>query len=232
MTTSAVISLVRLATGSFWCGCSCQITRPVAASTTSAAPACTASCLGTAAVANRAGSGATPFGGVGVDGDGTATAGSRRPTCRSAATPARPGSHRPPARWRRPTSRPAAARRSAATAWAGDGRAPASTAGREVRGMRKRGIAGMTANPLRQLPSVDALLRSRWPHAGRSARACGRGGRSAPGPGRGPGWPGTPTPAEALLARAGELLEHTPSLRGALNATGVDRADEPRPRTD
>jgi L-seryl-tRNA(Ser) seleniumtransferase len=77
----------------------------------------------------------------------------------------------------------------------------------------------MAANPLRQLPSVDALLadasalvagygRPRTVDALRAALADARTAGEA--------WP-----AERLLARAGELLDRPPSLRPVLNATGV-----------
>jgi L-seryl-tRNA(Ser) seleniumtransferase len=79
----------------------------------------------------------------------------------------------------------------------------------------------MEAHPLRDLPSVDALLRS-------------AGGRSlTERHGRAPAVEalraaleeararGEATPAEQVLARAGELLDREPSLRGVLNATGV-----------
>ena len=79
----------------------------------------------------------------------------------------------------------------------------------------------MTANPLRQLPSVDALLRSPGGQelADRHGRAAAvEGLRKALAEAR---EAGDAAPVDALLARAGALLEHTPSLRGALNATGV-----------
>jgi L-seryl-tRNA(Ser) seleniumtransferase len=77
----------------------------------------------------------------------------------------------------------------------------------------------MAANPLRQLPSVDALLadasalvarygRPRTVDALRAALAAARAAGEA--------WP-----ADRLLARAGELLGRPPSLRPVLNATGV-----------
>jgi len=77
----------------------------------------------------------------------------------------------------------------------------------------------MAANPLRQLPSVDALL-------GRADAAVERHGRSAAvdairaalAEARAAGEARTP---EALLARANELLDRPPNLRPVLNATGV-----------
>jgi L-seryl-tRNA(Ser) seleniumtransferase len=77
----------------------------------------------------------------------------------------------------------------------------------------------MPANPLRQLPSVDALL-------GRADAAVARHGRPATveavraalSEARAAGEARTP---EALLARVDELLSRPPSLRPVLNATGV-----------
>ncbi|HEY3763761.1 MAG TPA: L-seryl-tRNA(Sec) selenium transferase [Gaiellales bacterium] len=77
----------------------------------------------------------------------------------------------------------------------------------------------MAANPLRQLPSVDALLqlapdlvaRHGRPATLAAIRAALAEARSA----------GEPRPAEALLARAVKLLDRPPSLRPVLNATGV-----------
>jgi L-seryl-tRNA(Ser) seleniumtransferase len=77
----------------------------------------------------------------------------------------------------------------------------------------------MAANPLRQLPSVDALL-------GRAQAAVERHGRTATteairtalGEARAAG---EARPAEVLLARVDELLDRPPSLRRVLNATGV-----------
>ncbi len=77
----------------------------------------------------------------------------------------------------------------------------------------------MAANPLRQLPSVDTLLadapalvarhgRRRTVDALRAALAEARAAGEA-------------RPADALLARADELLGRPPSLRPVLNATGV-----------
>jgi L-seryl-tRNA(Ser) seleniumtransferase len=77
----------------------------------------------------------------------------------------------------------------------------------------------MAANPLRQLPSVDALL------ADASALVAGYGRprtvdalRAALAEARAAG---ETRPADALVARAGELLSRPPSLRPVLNATGV-----------
>jgi L-seryl-tRNA(Ser) seleniumtransferase len=77
----------------------------------------------------------------------------------------------------------------------------------------------MAANPLRQLPSVDALLadaselvaRYGRPPTVDAIRAALAEARAA-----GQAWP-----AERLLARAAELLGRPPSLRPVLNATGV-----------
>jgi L-seryl-tRNA(Ser) seleniumtransferase len=77
----------------------------------------------------------------------------------------------------------------------------------------------MAANPLRQLPSVDALL-------GRADAAVERHGRTAAvdairaalAEARAAGEARAP---EALLARVNELLDRPPSLRPVLNATGV-----------
>jgi L-seryl-tRNA(Ser) seleniumtransferase len=77
----------------------------------------------------------------------------------------------------------------------------------------------MAANPLRQLPSVDALLadasalvaRYGRPRTVDALRAALAEARAA----------GEARPADALLARAGELLGRPPSLRPVLNATGV-----------
>jgi L-seryl-tRNA(Ser) seleniumtransferase len=77
----------------------------------------------------------------------------------------------------------------------------------------------MAANPLRQLPSVDALL-------GRAQAAVDRHGRgpaveairTALAEARAAGEARSP---EALLARVEELLDRPPSLRPVLNATGV-----------
>jgi L-seryl-tRNA(Ser) seleniumtransferase len=77
----------------------------------------------------------------------------------------------------------------------------------------------MAANPLRQLPSFDALL------AGASALVARHGRlrtvdalRAALAEARAAG---EARPADALLARADELLGQPPSLRPVLNATGV-----------
>jgi L-seryl-tRNA(Ser) seleniumtransferase len=77
----------------------------------------------------------------------------------------------------------------------------------------------MAANPLRQLPSVDALLadasalvaRHGRPRTVDALRAALAEARAA----------GEARPADALTARAGELLGRPPSLRPVLNATGV-----------
>jgi L-seryl-tRNA(Ser) seleniumtransferase len=77
----------------------------------------------------------------------------------------------------------------------------------------------MPANPLRQLPSVDALLgqaRAATDRYGRDAavaaiRAALAEARAA----------GEARSAELLLARVEELLDRPPSLRPVLNATGV-----------
>jgi L-seryl-tRNA(Ser) seleniumtransferase len=77
----------------------------------------------------------------------------------------------------------------------------------------------MAANPLRQLPSVDALLadaseliaRHGRPRTVDAIRAALAEARAA-----GEAWPG-----ERLLARAAELLARPSSLRPVLNATGV-----------
>ncbi len=77
----------------------------------------------------------------------------------------------------------------------------------------------MAANPLRQLPSVDALLagaselvaRYGRPPAVDAIRAALAEARAA-----GEAWP-----AERLLGRAAALLGRPPSLRPVLNATGV-----------
>jgi L-seryl-tRNA(Ser) seleniumtransferase len=77
----------------------------------------------------------------------------------------------------------------------------------------------MAANPLRQLPSVDALLADAAelvagygrPPAVDAIRAALAEARAA-----GEAWP-----ADRLLARAAELLGRPPSLRPVLNATGV-----------
>jgi L-seryl-tRNA(Ser) seleniumtransferase len=77
----------------------------------------------------------------------------------------------------------------------------------------------MAANPLRHLPSVDALLADASelvatygrPATVDALRAALAEARAA----------GEARPAERLLGRAGELLGRPPSLRPALNATGV-----------
>ncbi len=77
----------------------------------------------------------------------------------------------------------------------------------------------MAANPLRQLPSVDALLaeaselvaRYGRPATVEAIRAALAEARAA----------GEARPSERLLARAAELLGRPPSLRPVLNATGV-----------
>jgi L-seryl-tRNA(Ser) seleniumtransferase len=79
----------------------------------------------------------------------------------------------------------------------------------------------MTANPLRQLPSVDALLRS--PAGARLADLHGRPAalealRGVLAQARADG---RPAAADDLLGRAAEQLSRGPSLRGVLNATGV-----------
>jgi L-seryl-tRNA(Ser) seleniumtransferase len=79
----------------------------------------------------------------------------------------------------------------------------------------------MAANPLRELPSVDALLKDE-----RAAALIGRHGRTATvdalraalGAARAAG---EPRPADRLLADATARLERPPSLRRVLNATGV-----------
>ncbi len=77
----------------------------------------------------------------------------------------------------------------------------------------------MAANPLRQLPSVDALLaeaselvaRYGRPATVEAIRAALAEARAA----------GEARPSDVLLARAAELLGRPPSLRPVLNATGV-----------
>jgi L-seryl-tRNA(Ser) seleniumtransferase len=77
----------------------------------------------------------------------------------------------------------------------------------------------MAANPLRQLPSVDALLadaselvaRHGRPRTVDALRAALAEARAA----------GEARPGERLLGRAAELLARPPSLRPVLNATGV-----------
>jgi L-seryl-tRNA(Ser) seleniumtransferase len=77
----------------------------------------------------------------------------------------------------------------------------------------------MAANPLRQLPSVDALLADAAALIGRygrpptvaAIRAALAEARAA----------GEARPGDRLLARAAELLGRPPSLRPVLNATGV-----------
>jgi len=77
----------------------------------------------------------------------------------------------------------------------------------------------MAANPLRHLPSVDALLADASqlvatygrPATVDALRAALAEARAA----------GEARPADRLLARAGELLGRPPSLRPVLNATGV-----------
>jgi len=77
----------------------------------------------------------------------------------------------------------------------------------------------MAANPLRQLPSVDALLadaselvaRYGRPATVDALRAALAEARSA----------GEARPADRILARAAELVARPPSLRPVLNATGV-----------
>ena len=79
----------------------------------------------------------------------------------------------------------------------------------------------MEAHPLRDLPSVDVLLRSAGGQSlvERHGRALAVDGlRSALAEARARG---EAAPAEQVLARAGELLDREPSLRGVLNATGV-----------
>ena len=77
----------------------------------------------------------------------------------------------------------------------------------------------MAANPLRQLPSVDALLGLAQDTAARHGRpATVAAIRAALAEARSAGEPRSP---EQLLARAAALLERPPSLRPVLNATGV-----------
>jgi L-seryl-tRNA(Ser) seleniumtransferase len=79
----------------------------------------------------------------------------------------------------------------------------------------------MEAHPLRDLPSVDALLRSAGGRSliethGRAPAVDGLRTALAEARAR-----GEAAPAEQVLARARELLDREPSLRGVLNATGV-----------
>jgi L-seryl-tRNA(Ser) seleniumtransferase len=77
----------------------------------------------------------------------------------------------------------------------------------------------MAANPLRQLPSVDALLAGAAELVARYGRPPAVGAiRAALAEARAAGeaWP-----SDRLLARAAELLGRPPSLRPVLNATGV-----------
>jgi L-seryl-tRNA(Ser) seleniumtransferase len=79
----------------------------------------------------------------------------------------------------------------------------------------------VTVNPLRGLPSVDALLRTDGAgelihHHGRPATVAAL--RTVLDEARAEG---EPRAAEALLTRAAALLETVPSLRPVLNATGV-----------
>ncbi len=86
----------------------------------------------------------------------------------------------------------------------------------------------MAANPLRQLPSVDALLAGATELVATYGRPATVGAiRAALAQARAAGEAWT---AERLLARAAELLGRPPSLRPVLNATGVIVAHEPRPR--
>jgi L-seryl-tRNA(Ser) seleniumtransferase len=97
----------------------------------------------------------------------------------------------------------------------------ANSFGREERAIPERRIAGMARNPLRHLPSVDALLRA--PGAAGLIEEHGRARvvealRAALAEARADGHVAT---ADALLVRAGELLAAPPSLRPVINATGV-----------
>jgi L-seryl-tRNA(Ser) seleniumtransferase len=77
----------------------------------------------------------------------------------------------------------------------------------------------MAANPLRQLPSVDALLSSAGElisRHGRPATVDALRAALAEARSAGEAWP-----ADRLLGRAAELLGQPPSLRPVLNATGV-----------
>ena len=77
----------------------------------------------------------------------------------------------------------------------------------------------MPANPLRQLPSVDALLGQAHAAVARHGRdATVEAVRAALSEARAAGEARSP---EALLARVEELLDRPPSLRPVLNATGV-----------
>ncbi|HEY2788570.1 MAG TPA: L-seryl-tRNA(Sec) selenium transferase [Gaiellales bacterium] len=77
----------------------------------------------------------------------------------------------------------------------------------------------MSANPLRQLPSVDALLSEAQAAVARYGRAATVAAiRAALAEARSARAPRSP---ESLLLRATELLERPPSLRPVLNATGV-----------
>src|SRR5881409_238495 len=71
----------------------------------------------------------------------------------------------------------------------------------------------MADHPLRGLPSVDSLLRSE-----RAAALAEHHGRAAAAEAR---RSGVAAGADELLARASRHLDRPPSLRPALNATGV-----------
>src|SRR6185312_16380271 len=160
----------------------------------------------------------------GCDGPSAWEARSRRRCGRSAATAGRRRrrSRRrspPPARARRPRAAAAAAR--AGGGDAGDGGRPRghTAVGAQGGSLPPRTIAAMAANPLRHLPSVDALLADAAelvatygrPATVDALRAALAEARAA----------GEARPGERLLARAEELLGRPPSLRPALNATGV-----------
>ena len=120
--------------------------------------------------------------------------------------------------------RPAAAgvRRAAAADAVGGGRPRGRTAVVAKDGsLPPRTIAAMAANPLRQLPSVDALL----------GRGCGRSHRPArpsrrPSRRSGPRWPRPAPPASrgrpsSCWHAPPSCSDRPPSLRPVLNATGV-----------
>ena len=138
---------------------------------------------------------------------------SRPPSDRSAATAGRRRTRsrpRAPRRARARSPQAAAGARRAAAGAVGGGRPRGRTAVVAKGGsLPPRTIAPMAANPLRQLPSVDALL-GRGAGRRRPARPCGHR-RGHPGGARRSPLRRRAALAGALLARAAELLDRPPS---------------------
>ena len=222
------MSLVRLAIGSRLCASCAQSTLPLALSTTT--PACARTPRMRTRAACAADSGRSGVAGGGPEPPVRGSRGDRAGDHARRAIGQRPQpvGHEPAAgrehgdeqeRDRR-GRRQAHGRQPPAAASAAAGLEAVQRWSRRAVHFPPRTIAPMSANPLRQLPSVDALLSEarRPPSPVTAARPPWRpSGRRSPKPAP----PREPRSPESLLQRAAELLERPPSLRPVLNATGV-----------